>query len=103
MIGHVRQHLAAERAAGVPDLEGAAGFADLQLVVVGVAHGRSTDRLITSVPFDSLNEDFVQAGGGVAWNATDQLKVGLEARMFVNGRNTLDRRTVTLGLTYDIH
>jgi hypothetical protein len=50
-----------------------------------------------------LNEDFVQAGGGVAWNATDQLKVGLEARMFVNGRNTLDRRTVTLGLTYDIH
>ena len=50
-----------------------------------------------------LNEDFVQAGGGLAWNATDELKIGLDARVFVNGRNTLERRTVTLGVTYDIN
>lgn len=50
-----------------------------------------------------LNEDFVQAGGGLSWNVLDQLKLGLEARVFVNGRNTLDRRTVTLGMSYDIN
>jgi len=50
-----------------------------------------------------LNEDFVQAGGGVAWNATDKIKVGLDARFFVNGNNTLDRRTFTFGMAYDIN
>ena len=39
----------------------------------------------------------------MAWNATDELKLGVEARAFVNGRNTLDRKMVTLGVTYDVN
>jgi hypothetical protein len=50
-----------------------------------------------------LNEDFIQAGGGLSWNVMDQLKLALDARMFVNGRNTLDRRTLTIGMSYDIN
>ncbi len=50
-----------------------------------------------------LNEDYVQAGGGVSWNVTDKIKVAADARVFVNGRNTLDRRTITIGMTYDIN
>ena len=50
-----------------------------------------------------LDEDFRMAGGGVSWSMTDKLRLTAEGRLFLGGKNTLDRRTVSLGVAYDIH
>ena len=50
-----------------------------------------------------LDEDFIQVGGGAAWNLTEKARLTAEARIYVARKNTLDRKTVSLGVAYDIN